>query len=196
VSRQRHPSAVQGFEAAPGPSLGAGDGPIEIAAYDPRWGAAYLAERGRLAKLLPGVEIHHIGSTAVPGVAAKPVIDMAALVADLDGAALTTERAGYVLPARFNAGLEHRRYLCYPAASYRTHHLHLVDRAEDLQACLLFRDALAGDPHIAAEYAALKRELAARFGDDRKGYTEAKSEFITAALARRGMSPTSQRGAA
>jgi GrpB-like predicted nucleotidyltransferase (UPF0157 family) len=164
----------------PGPvaTQGADDGPIQIVEHDPRWAAAYLRERERLTRLLPEVVIHHIGSTAVPGLAAKPVIDMVAFVPDLENAARTVERAGYVLPAKFNAGLEHRRYLCYPTASHRTHHLHLVDRDEDLQACLRFRDALAGNPRIAAEYVALKRELAARFGHDRLGYTAAKGEFI------------------
>jgi GrpB-like predicted nucleotidyltransferase (UPF0157 family) len=164
----------------PGPIVtqGADDGPIQIVEHDPRWAAAYLRERERLTRLLPGVVIHHIGSTAVPGVAAKPVIDMIALVPDLESAVDTAKRAGYVLPAKFNAGLEHRRYLCYPSASHRTHHLHLVDREEELQPCLRFRDTLVGDPRVASEYVALKRELAARFGRDRLGYTAAKTEFI------------------
>lgn len=59
---------------------GARDAPIEIVAYDPSWPAAFEYERERLAPLLPGTEVHHFGSTAVPGLAAKPVIDMIALV--------------------------------------------------------------------------------------------------------------------
>jgi len=158
---------------------GAGDGPIEIVEYEPSWPAFYIAECERLAPLLPDVRIHHIGSTAVHGLAAKPVIDMISLVDDLEASiADAMRRAGYQLPARFNANLVHRRFLCYPTASYRTHHLHLVDRREDLDRCLRFRDSLRGNPALAAEYAALKRSLAARFREDREGYTNAKSAFI------------------
>src|ERR1700681_715328 len=117
--------------------IGAGDGPIEIVKYDPSWQAAYLAECERLPPLLPGVRIHHIGSSAVPGLAGKAVIDMIALVDDLDAhIAALMQRAGYQLPARFNVNLVHRRFLCYPTATRRTHHLHLVDEREDLDRCM------------------------------------------------------------
>lgn len=158
---------------------GSGEAPIKIVEYDPAWPGSYISERERLAPLLPGVEIHHIGSTAVPGLAAKPVIDMIALVDRFDAnIAALVQLAGYQLPARFNAKLVHRRFLCYPTATLRTHHLHLVDRREDMERCLRFRDSLRGDPKLAGEYAALKRALAARFGKDREGYTEAKSAFV------------------
>jgi GrpB-like predicted nucleotidyltransferase (UPF0157 family) len=158
---------------------GADDGPIQIAEYDPRWPACYAAERERLAPILPGVAIHHIGSTAVPKLAAKPVIDMMALVDDLRATVATViGMAGYRLPARFNRDLLHRRFLCYPDASYRTHHLHLVDEREALDRCLRFRDLLRRSEKLAAEYADLKRVLAVRFGADRLRYTEAKTSFI------------------
>jgi GrpB-like predicted nucleotidyltransferase (UPF0157 family) len=158
---------------------GAGDGPIEIVECDPSWPASYIAECERLAPLLPGVRIHHIGSTAVPGLAGKAVIDMIALVDDLDAhIAALVHRAGYQLPARFNVNLVHRRFLCYPKASYRTHHLHLVDKREDMDRCLRFRDSLRANRKLATEYAALKRALASRFEEDREGYTNAKSKFI------------------
>jgi GrpB-like predicted nucleotidyltransferase (UPF0157 family) len=169
--------------------IGAGDGPIEIVEYEPFWPAFYIAERERLAPLLSGVRIHHIGSTAVHGLAAKPVIDMIALVDDLEAnIAAVVQRAGYQLPARFNANLVHRRFLCYPTASYRTHHLHLVDEREDMDRCLRFRDNLRGNPELAAEYAALKRALAARFREDREGYTNAKGTFINDADSQTGAS--------
>jgi len=158
---------------------GADDGPIEIAEYDPNWPACYVAERERLAALLPGVVIHHIGSTAVPKLAAKPIIDMMALVEDLEASVATVQRmAGYRLPARFNRKLLHRRFLCYPNTSYRTHHLHLVNDREDLDRCLRFRELLRRSEKLASDYAALKRELAARFKENRMKYTEAKSSFI------------------
>jgi GrpB-like predicted nucleotidyltransferase (UPF0157 family) len=161
---------------------GRGDGPIEIVEYDPCWPASYAAECERLAPVLAGVRISHIGSTAVLGLAAKPIIDMIALVDDLDAnVAAVIQRAGYELPARFNVNLAHRAFLCYPSSTYRTHHLHLVDDREAMDQCLRFRDALRSDPTLASEYAVLKRALAARFGDRRESYTRAKSTFIEAA---------------
>lgn len=158
---------------------GARDAPVEIVAYDPSWPAAFLAERRRLAPLLAGVEIHHVGSTSVPGLAAKPVIDMIALVPILDApiAALVSE-AAYQFPRAFNATLDHRRFLCYPTAAHRTHHLHLVDEREELERHLRFRDRLRADAVLAGEYEQLKRMLAERHRDDRAAYTEAKSAFI------------------
>ncbi len=153
---------------------------VEIVAYDPAWPAAYRAERERLAPLLPGgVQLHHFGSTAVPGLAAKPVIDMIALVDDLDAPiAALVGPGGYQYPPAFNATLVHRRFLCYPTAAYRTHHLHLVDDPGELERRLRFRDRLRADPALAGEYVTLKRALAERFSDDREAYTEAKSEFV------------------
>jgi GrpB-like predicted nucleotidyltransferase (UPF0157 family) len=167
---------------APVPS-GCGDGPIEVVGYDRSWPDSYVAERERLASLLPGLPIQHIGSTAVRGLAAKPVIDMIALVDDLDANATElVQRAGYHLPTRFNTNLDHRRFLCYPTLAHRTHHLHLVDTREGIDNCIRFRDRLRADPELAAAYVALKRELASRFQADRMAYTEAKSMFIKHAI--------------
>jgi GrpB-like predicted nucleotidyltransferase (UPF0157 family) len=159
---------------------GGRNAPVEIVEYDPAWPAAYAAERQRLAPLLPaGVELHHFGSTAVPSLAAKPVIDMIALVDDLDTPiAVLVQRGGYQYPPAFNATLTHRRFLCYPTAAYHTHHLHLVDAPDELERRLHFRDRLRADPVLASEYATLKRALAERYRDDREAYTEAKSEFV------------------
>jgi GrpB-like predicted nucleotidyltransferase (UPF0157 family) len=159
--------------------VGGRDAAVQIVDYDPAWSAAFEAERKRLAPLLDGADIRHFGSTAVPGLAAKPVIDMIALVPDLDAPiAMLVHSAGYQFPQAFNATLAHRRFLCYPTASYRTHHLHLVDQREELERRLRFRDRLRADRQLAREYVALKRALAERHRDDREAYTEAKSEFI------------------
>jgi GrpB-like predicted nucleotidyltransferase (UPF0157 family) len=159
---------------------GGRNAPVEIVEYDPAWPVAYAAERERLAPLLAaGVQLHHFGSTAVPGLAAKPVIDMIALVDDLD-APITAlvQHGGYQYPQAFNATLTHRRFLCYPTATHRTHHLHLVDEPGELERRLCFRDRLRADPVLAGEYVALKRALAERHRDDREAYTEAKTEFV------------------
>jgi GrpB-like predicted nucleotidyltransferase (UPF0157 family) len=158
---------------------GVRDAVVEIVDYDPAWPAMYEAERKRLAPLLGGVEIHHFGSTSVPGLAAKPVIDMITLIPNLDAPIATlVESAGYQFPPAFNATLIHRRFLCFPTASHRTHHLHLVDEREELELRLRFRDRLRADPALAQEYATLKRSLAALHRDDREAYTEAKATFV------------------
>jgi GrpB-like predicted nucleotidyltransferase (UPF0157 family) len=162
---------------------GAGDGPIHIARYDARWPHAFRTEAERISPLLGGVEIHHIGSTAVPGLSAKPVIDMMALVEDIDAMATTVCSSGYELPADFNRGLINRRYLCHPHISNRTHHLHVVESRQLLEDCLQFRDKLRADSQLARAYEALKYQLAERFQADRHGYTDAKSAFIESAIA-------------
>jgi GrpB-like predicted nucleotidyltransferase (UPF0157 family) len=152
---------------------------IEIVDYDASWPARFAAEAARLAEVTSLVGVHHIGSTAVPGLAAKPIIDMIALVDDLDllvdG---LTDRAGYEFPEKENAGLVRRRWFCHPSEAYRTHHLHLVTDPNELARCLRFRDALRADDATAERYAVLKRDLARRFSADRAAYTAAKTEFI------------------
>ena len=174
-----HPADPRRAAAEDLARAGIREAPVEIVDYDPAWPALFAAERERLTRLLAGAEIHHFGSTAVPGLAAKPVIDMIAFVDDLDAPIAGLVRsAGYQFPEAFNATLAHRRFLCYPTAARRTHHLHLVDEREELDRRLRFRDRLRADPVLAREYETLKRELALRHRNDREGYTEAKGEFV------------------
>ena len=161
-------------------STGEIDARIALVAYDPSWPGRFTAEAARLADLLPGLTWHHIGSTAVPGLLAKPIIDLMAMTDDLDGPIITlTGPGGYQYPEAYNATLNARRWLCRPSAAHRTHHLHLVADPEELKRNLGFRDALRADDQLAVEYAALKQELAGQHFDDREGYTAAKTAFIT-----------------
>ncbi len=153
--------------------------PIEIVAYDPSWPQVFEAERARLSPLLADCEIHHVGSTAVPGLAAKPIIDMALLVDSYElPVGRLTEQAGYQYPRAFNSTLSEKRFLCYPTPARRTHHVHLVVDPAELVRYLVFRDRLRADRALAHQYEALKRELAERHRDDREAYTEAKAEFV------------------
>jgi len=158
---------------------GGEDAPIEIVEYNPAWPTRFAAERERLRPLLPGAEIHHIGSTAVPGLPAKPVLDLMALVEDVDApVAALIQAGGYQYPEAFNAMLSRKRWLCRPTAAHRTHHLHLVDDRTELDRHLRFRDRLRASAPLADEYARVKRELAGRFANDREAYSEAKSAFV------------------
>jgi GrpB-like predicted nucleotidyltransferase (UPF0157 family) len=151
---------------------------IEILPYQPDWPLSYASEATALAALVPAfTEIEHIGSTAVPGLAAKPVIDMMAAVADLTQA----EAALPVLAAQgyhlIDTKMRNRLFL--QRTSDPTFNLHIVTldtwptRKERLM-----RDALIADPAALAEYAALKRDLAALHGDDMLAYTRAKTAFV------------------
>ncbi len=163
---------------------------VMLEPYDPAWPDRFATERRRLldrfADALCGVE--HIGSTAVPGLPAKPIIDVMAGVdslADADALMAPLLAAGYVTSAEFNAALTDRRWLMRHAEGRRTHHLHLVVHDGRLwRERLAFRDALRSTPALAERYALLKAELAARHPDDREAYTRAKGEFVQAVLAR------------
>lgn len=160
-------------------AAGGRDALIAVAVYDDRWPALFVAEAQRLTPLLGGAAVHHIGSTAVPGLAAKPVIDLMALVADLDEPIdRLVAGGGYQYPAAYNETLHERRWLCRPSAAHRTHHLHLVADAAVLEDHLRFRDRLRADAELRDDYAQLKRALAARHRDDRAAYTDAKTAFI------------------
>jgi GrpB-like predicted nucleotidyltransferase (UPF0157 family) len=166
----------------------AGDEPIRLVASDPAWPARFELERvaleRRIEKWIVG-GVHHVGSTAVAGLAAKPIIDILVGVRDLE-----TSRDCFEPLASF--GYLYAPYLpremhwfCKPDPMRRTHHLHLVPVGSPrYRAELVFRDLLRADPEVAAEYVALKRDLAARHRDDREAYTEAKGAFIRAALAK------------
>ena len=160
---------------------------IEIAAYDPAWPGRF-AELGREFRAgLGGValRIDHIGSTSVPGLAAKPIIDLQVSVAafePLEAFKLPLERLGYVY--RADNPERTKRYFREPPGRRRTH-VH-VRRAGGFseQWALLFRDYLRAHGEVAAEYGAVKRRLAVRFVDDRHGYTDANVPFMWGVIRR------------
>ncbi len=164
-----------------------GEAPIDIVEYDSSWPARFADERAlierTIAPWLVGA-VEHIGSTAVPGMAAKPIIDIMAPVGTLAAARLAIgvlATIGY-LYYPYKADVMH--WLCKPSLAFRAHHLQLVPRDSSLwRERLAFRDALRGSVELAAEYAALKRGMAATFRHDREAYTESKSSFIGRVLA-------------
>jgi GrpB-like predicted nucleotidyltransferase (UPF0157 family) len=174
---------VPGWELVGGSDRAQQD-PIQVVAYDPAWPERYEQWRQRLEHELgeAAIRMEHIGSTAVPGLAAKPIIDVQVIVPDVDDEAAyvpAIARAGVALRAR---DPEHRYF--HPAG----------DRPRDVQvhvyragsawerAHILFRDFLRADAATCDAYAALKRDLAARYRHDRIAYNEAKTDFILEAL--------------
>lgn len=158
------------------------DATIKIVAYDPQWVRLFRDERDALHRVLsPWLKgpVEHIGSTAVPGLSAKPVIDIMAAVGTLEESkgAIPAVRSLDYLYAPYRPELMH--WFCKPHHSFRTHHLHLVPYESPLwSARITFRDRLREDQNIAAEYLALKLSLSVSFPNDREGYTDGKSEFI------------------
>lgn len=165
---------------------------VHLTAHDAGWAAQFIAERDRLWGLFPGrfTAIEHIGSTAVPGLSAKPIIDLMAGVGTLDEADALLEplcAQGYVTSAEFNATLPDRRWLMRHALGRRTHHLHLVIFGSERWAqSLQFRDVLRADAAVSARYECLKRDLAEQHRQDREAYTDAKTAFIHEVLANAG----------
>ena len=159
---------------------------IVLADPDPDWPRAFDIAQAEIAAILPEppLLIAHIGSTAVPGLPAKPVIDIIALVADMEPAKAAMpglEALGYQFrPAVSSA---ERMFLRrYGANGVRSHHLHIHTSADEVQRHVLFRDLLRADPHLRDAYLALKRDLARRHGGDRQAYAMGKDSFIDAAV--------------
>ena len=132
------------------------------------------------------LQIEHIGSTSVPGLCAKPVIDVllgAASLAVIEARIGALQRCGYDYRGAYEALLPERRYFVRPPAVGPRVHLHGVVRGGDLwRRHLVFRDALRADATLAARYGALKRQLAQAHADDAEAYTDAKGPFIRQVL--------------
>lgn len=163
--------------------------PIVLVPHDPGWLTAAAEEGRRIAEACAPVvhRVEHIGSTSAPGLIAKPVLDLMPLVRDFEGAFACVEpmRAlGYWYAGEF--GIPGRHF--FVKGSPRTHHVHmLVEGSREARRHLAVRDVLRGDPEMAARYAALKQELAARFGNDREAYAEAKGAFMRELFDRAGV---------
>jgi GrpB-like predicted nucleotidyltransferase (UPF0157 family) len=164
----------------------------EVHPYDPQWAARASIKLQRLTELLGPwmmAAIEHVGSTAIPGLAAKPIIDLAANVANPDAvAALAAEALAvdgwHYVPPELD-GRPWRRFFVKPDASgqHREAHLHLIE-AEHPRWIeqIAFRDALRRDQVLARRYEDLKRQLADRYGNDREAYTNGKAVFVASVL--------------
>lgn len=163
--------------------------PVELVAPDPAW----LEGGRRAAQSLDAVlgellayPVEHVGSTAIPGVAAKPILDLLAAVTDLgvaeQVAGLLSPRGWHYVPPELD-GRPHERFFVQVADDHRVAHLHLVPAGSpQWQDLVRFRDLLRADRQVASEYAALKSTLADAHREDRERYTAAKHDFVTGVL--------------
>ncbi len=162
---------------------------IEIVPYNPEWYRMFEREKNHLLSCLPHDlvrRIEHFGSTAVPGISAKPIIDILVEVTSLE------ETKTNIVPILTAQGYEYfwrptwgddvppfyAWFIKRDSHGHRTHHIHMVEHDFEHWERLLFRDYLIEYPVIAKEYETIKVRLAANSSNDRVAYTQAKTEFI------------------
>ena len=171
--------------AEPEGVVGLENGVVELRPYTTEWVRLFEEEKALLQAAIGAhvLDIQHVGSTAIPGMVAKPIIDIAVAVESFEGARVCIEpleRLGYCYRGQF--GIPRRHY--FTKGSPRTHHVHVNEiGGRDWENQVLFRDYVIQHPKLAEEYAALKRELARKHQRDRDGYLEGKAPFIERALA-------------
>jgi len=162
---------------------------VTISLSNPLWPSLFEGEMHNLQKILPNdivLRYEHFGSTAVPGLAAKPIIDMLIEVSSLT---LVQERivpilelSGYEYFWRTDVSPPYAWFIKRDEAGQRTHHLHMVEGSSDLWERLLFRDYLRDHVSEAQRYAELKLSLAKKYPHDRIGYTQGKTKYITSVM--------------
>jgi GrpB-like predicted nucleotidyltransferase (UPF0157 family) len=164
------------------------DEPVHLVPYDPRWPRRFEEERmlleGALAPWIVG-PIEHIGSTAVPELLAKPIIDIMVGVRDLPSSLDARDALAPLHYEYFPYRADVMHWFCKPSPARRTHHLHLVPVSSRLWAeRLAFRDHLRASAEARNEYALLKASLAEHFRFDREAYTDAKADFVASIVER------------
>jgi GrpB-like predicted nucleotidyltransferase (UPF0157 family) len=167
-------------------ALGLNSGKLTLSPYRKKWPGLYNLEKTRLLEVVGAylLRIEHVGSTAVPGMPAKPILDIAGAVRaldDVEDCIVPLQTLGYEF--RGEQGVPGRRY--FVKGEPRTHHLHLYrigSRAWEDH--LLFRDWLSSHPQAAVDYAVLKTRLLVKYPEDRAAYTDGKAPFIERILTR------------
>ena len=161
---------------------------IEVVPYDAHWRELFEAEVAQLRSILGRemVAAHHIGSTAIPGIVAKPIIDVLVEVRDIEEIdAFNHEMMAHGYIPRGEFGITGRRFFIKGTETERTHHIHVFEHREagshrsgTVRRHLAFRDYLRAHPEEAQAYSRLKEELAQQFRHDIEGYMAGKDDFI------------------
>lgn len=156
---------------------------VEVVPHNPKWRDAFEAESKRIAQAMGDnvTTIHHIGSTAIPTIHAKPIIDFLVEVKDInrvDEQSDSMESLGYEVMGEF--GIPGRRYFRKDnPPGIRTHQIHTFEAGStEIERHLAFRDYMIAHPDDAQKYSALKRELAKQYPDDIEGYMDGKDAFV------------------
>jgi GrpB-like predicted nucleotidyltransferase (UPF0157 family) len=159
--------------------------PVVVVDYDPAWPHVFEAEKTRLLNAAGEliIAIEHVGSTSVPGLGAKPIIDILAGVRALAEGRQTigplTTQLGYEYMPEYEVEMPYRLYFHKHPPTGDQFHLHMVETTSEFwERHLLFRNYLRAHPAAAQEYERLKRHLADEYRTEREAYTEAKTEFV------------------
>jgi GrpB-like predicted nucleotidyltransferase (UPF0157 family) len=162
--------------------------------YDPDWAFSFERERARLTPILQPFLVHpleHMGSTSVPGLVAKPIIDMLAVVGDISPVVSvegSLREIGWVFAPEPADEVERMLSFCTPSEQLRTHHLHIVEESfVSWRGWLAFRNYLRKNPGVALEYGELKTRLSVEHGsdpNDRNAYRAGKADWVSAVTAR------------
>jgi len=164
--------------------IGLEKGLVRLAPYTPQWKRIFERERYSLEDVVGPyiLDIQHVGSTSIPGMPAKPIIDIAIAVLDFEAARVCIpliETLGYEYKGEF--GIPHRHY--FVKGDPRTFHIHMSEiNSQEWLNTLLFRDYLRLHADEAEEYAELKMQLALQYPQDRNAYLDAKAPFIQRVL--------------
>lgn len=157
---------------------------VKVVEHDPQWKNAFLAEAERIQYILGSelINAFHIGSTAVEGLKAKPIIDIMLLVESiprLDEYSSRFESLGYEIMGEF--GIPGRCYF-RKGGKNRTHQIHAFqfDNIQNIERHLAVRDYLRSHKSVCVEYALLKTQLASKFPEDIEGYSDGKETFVAA----------------
>lgn len=168
--------------------LGVKRGTVRLVPHNPNWKSLFEEEKKLLLATFPNIilKISHGGSTAIPNIPAKPIIDMFAVVrslSDADAIKDDLEKLGYEYVGE--RGVPERRLAVKGPEERRTHHLQFVEEtSKEWTNHILIREYYLKHPEVAEEYAKLKQELAQRYSDDRASYTSSKESFITSVIER------------
>jgi|SRR5271166_588141 len=172
---------------------------IEIVDYDPAWADSFVEQQTRLSAVLApwlASPVEHIGATAVPGLRAKPIVDILAPVRSLSAAEAALPdlaKEGWLFWSD-DPNRHYRLWFLRPRPASRTHHLQLIEHDHpDAKALIAFRDALRKDGSLRADYATLKGRLAVQYRFDRNAYSNAKANFVRSALRQRGYTAPSRK---
>jgi len=154
---------------------------LGVVSYNPNWKNMYKEESEKIKNILNDImiDIHHIGSTAIPGIIAKPVIDILVEVKDIEGVDQYNHKMaelGYEAMGEY--GIPKRRFF-RKGGNNRTHHIHIFQTGNgEIERHINFKEYLIAHPYKAREYSKLKEELVNKYTYDVENYTNSKSDFI------------------
>ena len=164
--------------------LGLKRGELRVSPYREEWKTLFEIEKKNIEKAIGDYieDIQHVGSTSIPGMPAKPILDIAIAVKDFEEARICIKplcKMGYTFKGE--NGIPRRHY--FLKGEPCTHHIHLLEKiSEEWEKLILFRDYLRSNQKTAEEYKELKRDLLQRLQGDRKAYQAAKTDFVAAVI--------------